>query len=94
MAVLERDGWSVLESRFSRGATLERLAGSDLGYLERRGSGDVFFARAEALLLMDDGPSDALDKRLHIVLSNSTTPGAREYAEHLERWVRAQVAKA
>ncbi len=59
----------------------------------RRSNFEVFFARAEALLLMDAGPSDALDSRLDFALSN-VMPTQRDHAERFDAWVRAQAAKA
>ena len=62
---LDRTGWPVLEAMFSRDAMMKRLHDGDLGLMKRRNFG-VFFARAEALLLMDAGPSDALESRLFV----------------------------
>jgi hypothetical protein len=69
---------------------LARVRDGDLGYMKRGNSG-VFFARAEALLLMDDGPSDALESQLRYALDN-VMPGQREHAERFDSWVRAQAA--
>lgn len=49
----------------------------------------MFFARAEALLLMDRGPSDELDESLRIALSECI-PAQKQDAVQLEEWVRAQ----
>ena len=89
---LERGGWPVLDSMLSREAMMARLHDGDLGYMKRSDSG-VYFARAEALLLMDDGPSEALESRLNYALDN-VLPRQREHAERFDAWVRAEAAKA
>ena len=91
-AQLKRAGWPLLESMFSREAIMCRLHDGDLGMMKRSSFG-VFFARAEALLLMDDGPSDALESQLDFALSN-VIPIQREHAERFDAWVRSQAAKA
>jgi hypothetical protein len=91
MAVqLDRAGWPVLERMFSsRKALMARLRDRDLGTIRSR----HLLARAEALLLMDHGPSEALETQLDHALSN-VTPTQRDYAERFDAWVRAQAAKA
>ena len=89
---LHRAGWPVLERMFSRDDMMARLHNGDLGIMKRPHSG-VFFARADALLLMEAGPSDALESRLAYALSN-VSPRQREHAERFDAWVRAQAAKA
>ncbi len=87
---LERSGWPVLDEVFAREPMMVRLREGDLGMIKRSNSG-VFFARAEALMLMDDGPSEALDSALRYALDNCL-PRQRESAEHFDRWVRAEAA--
>lgn len=58
-AQLDRASWPLLDGMFSHEAMLARLRDGELGMMKRSNAG-VFFARAEALLLMDAGPSDAL----------------------------------
>lgn len=89
---LDRAGWPVLESMFSREAMTARLQDGDLGMMRRSNFG-VFFARAEALLLMDAGPSDELEARLDYALSN-VIPRQRDHAMRFDTWVRSQAAKA
>jgi hypothetical protein len=91
-AQLDRAGWPVLERMFSRDAMMARLRDGDLGMMKRSSLG-VFFARAEALLLMDAGPSDALESQLDYALSN-VMPTQREHAELFDAWVHAEAAKA
>ncbi|PVU82035.1 hypothetical protein DDP54_02310 [Cellulomonas sp. WB94] len=88
---LDRAGWLVMEDMFSREAMMSRLREGDLGQMKRSNFG-VFFARAEALLLMDDGASDALESQLAYALSN-VIPSQRENAERFDAWVRAQAAR-
>ena len=91
---LDRDGWPVLESMFTREAMLGRVHDGDLGFIKmKRGDFGVLFACAEALLLMDDGPSDALESRLRYALDN-VMARQREHAERFDSWVRAQAASA
>lgn len=89
---LDRAGWPALERLFSRDAMMARLRGGDLGRLKRANFG-VFFARAEALMLMDAGPSAALESQLDYALRN-VIPTQREHAERFDTWVRAEAAKA
>lgn len=87
---LERAGWPVLEEMFNGDSMLARLREGDLGMMKRSNFG-VFFARAEALMLMDDGPSGALESALRYALENCM-PGQRENAERFDQWVRVEAA--
>lgn len=89
---LERAGWPILEPMFSRESMLARLRAGDLGMMKRSNFG-VFFARAEALMLMDDGPSDALESSLGYALDNVMAQ-QRDNAERFDAWVREQAARA
>lgn len=89
---LDQAGWPVLESMFSREAMMTRLREGDLGMM-KRSNFRAFFARAEALLLMDAGPSDALQSRLEDALDN-VMPTQRDHAQRFDIWVRAEAAKA
>ena len=88
---LDSAGWPVLEEMFAREAMMIRLREGDLGMMKRSNFG-VFFARAEALLLMDDGPSEALESALRYALDNCI-PRQRENAERFDQWVRAEAAR-
>jgi len=79
---LDLAGWPVLEGMFSRDAMMARLRDGDLGMMQRSNF-EVFFARAEALLLMDAGPSEALESRLDYALGN-VLPRQREHAERFD----------
>jgi hypothetical protein len=76
---------------FSRETMMAQLQNGNLGMM-RRSSFGVLFARAEALMLMDGGPSEALESRLSYALEN-VTPTQRENAERFEAWVHAQSVK-
>jgi hypothetical protein len=89
---LDGAGWLVLDAMFSREAMLARLRQGDLGMMQRADSG-VFFARAEALLLMVDGLSDALDSQLNYALTN-VMPHQIGHAEQFDSWVRSEAAQA
>lgn len=71
---------------------MARLHDGDLGTMKRPSFG-VFFARAEAPLRMDDGPTEALESRLNYALDN-VLPTQREHAERFDAWVRSEAAKA
>ena len=73
-------------------AMMARLQDGDLGMINGSNFG-VFFARAEALLLMDAGPSDELEARLDYALSN-VIPRQRDHAMRFDTWVRSQAARA
>lgn len=90
---LDRAGWPVLEQMFSRDAMVARLADGDLG-MSKRASQERFFHRAEALLAMVDGPSDALDAALARALAGvpEHDRAQRAHAERFDTWVRAQAA--
>lgn len=89
---LGQSGWPVLAELFSREVMLARVRSGDLGMSKRSNHG-VFFARAEALLLMDDGPTDALASLLDYALSN-VGPMQRGHAERFDAWVRDQAERA
>jgi len=88
---LERAGWAVLDELFARDSMVARLRRGDLGMMKRSDFG-VHFARAEALMLMDDGPSEALESALRHALDNCM-PTQRENAERFDQWVRAEAAR-
>lgn len=89
---LEHAGWPILDGFFSRDALLTKIRNQDLGWFKGE-SFDVYFARAQALLLMDAGPSDALETQLAYALDN-TMPTQPEAAAHFDGWVRSEAAKS
>lgn len=87
-AQLERQGWPVLSRLLDRDAMLDQVRRGDLGFW-RKTNVPGYFASAEALLLMDAGPSQALDEQLALVRATSTAAQA-ESADRFVRWVRQQ----
>ncbi len=89
---LRADGWPLLDRLLDRDALLaelraEALAQNDAPWFIGR------HAMAEAILICDDGPSDALDDALARHRSMST-PRTMAHTERLEAWVRARAAAA
>lgn len=85
---LEESGWGILDQLLRRDGMLDQIRRGDLGDF-RREHHAVYFARAEALLLMDLGPSAALDACLTSALEGGM-PEQRERAEQFDNWVRDQ----
>jgi hypothetical protein len=85
---LDVAGWPVIDRLLSPDGMLEQVRTGGLGHWNRSNAG-VFLARAEALLLMDGGPSPALDERLQYALENCTPP-QREHGVEFDAWVRDQ----
>jgi uncharacterized protein DUF4304 len=88
---LDRVGWPVLERMFDRTAMVERVRSRELGSI-RNSATIAFLARAEALLLMDAGPSDTLESLLAHSM-NTSPAGGRAHAERFNSWVRAQAER-
>lgn len=91
-AQLERQGWPVLNRLLERDAILDQVRQGNLGFW-RKANVPGYFATAEALLLMDAGPSPALDEQLALVRATSSATQA-ESADHFVRWVRQQAELA
>lgn len=88
---LHRSGWHVLDGMLTTEGMLEQLRRGSLGDMKRENFG-IFFARAEALLLMDKGPSDALEEMLRYAREQAM-PQQHDSAERFDAWVRAQAAR-
>ncbi|WP_307837137.1 DUF4304 domain-containing protein [Agromyces cerinus] len=80
-------GWALLDTLLSREGIMESLRRGDMGYVKRNHH-EAYFARAEALLRMDDGRSGARESSLSSALEN-VMPTQREDPE-FDEWVRAQ----
>lgn len=91
-ARLADDGWDTLDAMFSRDTMMERLLSGDLGMVQGPRA-RVLGAQGAALLLMDDGPSDALDQHLEYAVLN-ISERKHESAQRFEVWVRSQAQKA
>jgi hypothetical protein len=89
---LERDGWPILDRMLAPGGMLERIRSGDLGFMTRENFG-IIFERAEALLLMGEGPSDALASLLERAL-DGVRPDQRAHAERFNEWVLTQAQTA
>ena len=90
---MDETGWATLDSMMTRAGMLRRIESGDLGHMKRERF-DVFFARAEALLLMDEGPSDALESRLGRASGGAIPMEARDAADEFNRWVRSNAHRA
>ncbi|MFF2274562.1 DUF4304 domain-containing protein [Agromyces sp. NPDC058126] len=91
-ARLEDVGWNLLDLLLTREGIRRRLEDGNHG-LFKRASVPALFKRAEALLLMDDGPSNELDACLAYALEGAM-PGQRENSEAFDSWVRTQAEAA
>lgn len=89
---LEANGWPLLKRLLTRDGMLSQIRSGDLGDMRRTSLG-VFFAMAEALMLMDEGPSSALDEQLGFAISNGM-PTQAENARRFDEWVREQARRA
>lgn len=89
---LDAAGWPVLDRLLRPENMLEQVRTGTLGNW-KRSSHNVLFARAEALLLMDGGPSPELHERLQFALDNCI-PEQRENALEFDAWVREQANRA
>lgn len=92
VARLEVDGWPLLTRLLASDGILGQLRSGDLGDMPRASNG-VVFARAEALMLMDQGPSPALDEQLDLAI-RGVMPTQAEDARHFDNWVREQALRA
>jgi len=89
---MEEVGWAPLDAMLTRAGMLEKIRAGDLGLMKREDF-DAFFACAEALLLMDAGPSEALELCLARALEG-VVPTQRESAEEFDAWVRSESRRA
>ncbi|MDH2415261.1 DUF4304 domain-containing protein [Nocardioides sp. CER19] len=89
---LEQVGWPTLERLLDRTAMVEQVRAGDLGFAKREFHG-VFFARAEAVLLSDYGPSAELDEQLSYALEH-VIDSQRAHAMEFDDWVRKRAASA
>jgi hypothetical protein len=85
-------GWPTLTRLLNRQALLGSIRSGDLGHMKAEHF-DVFFARAEALLIAEDGPSARLDELLHRATTNAI-PTQKANAAKFAAWVRARAARS
>ncbi len=88
---LAEAGWPVLDRLLSRDEMLRQVRAGHLGWMKRDHHA-VFFARAEALLLMDGGDSGPLNDALARAL-DGVVERQKEHAERFDRWVRQQAVR-
>lgn len=89
VAALERDGWPLLTRLLDRTAFLDHLRTVGLGEIKQSYGFDTYFAKAEAILLSDDGPSTALDELLNRMTAD-LDPRIREAWLADVAWIRAR----
>lgn len=89
---LATHGWPTLKRLMDREALLDQIRCGDLGHMKAEHFG-VFFARAEALLLAENGPSARLDELLDYATATAT-PAQRDNDARFAEWVRTRAARA
>jgi hypothetical protein len=92
VAQLNEVGRPVLDRMLVDGGMLDQVRRGDLGFLTKEYHA-VSFARAEALLLMDYGPSEELEEQLRRA-REGCIPTQEEAALHFDTWVRNQSRQA
>ncbi|GAA0591250.1 hypothetical protein GCM10010174_02920 [Kutzneria viridogrisea] len=88
---LATDGWPILRQLLHREAMLDQIRCGDLGFLQADHS-PAYFARAEALLLAELGPSLQLDQALTTATQN-TAPTHQNQDRAFADWVRARTTR-
>jgi hypothetical protein len=74
------------------GGMLDKVRRGDLGFMKRPNVAGLF-AQAEALLVMNQGPSEELERSLRCALEHST-PAQKKTAVRFDEWVRGQAQTA
>ncbi len=88
---MERDGWPLLTQLLDRAAFLTHLRTVGLGEIKQAFGFDRYFAKAEAVLLSDDGPSTALDRLLDQMTAD-LDPQIRDSWLADAAWIRSRAA--
>lgn len=91
VAQLEAGGWEQMTSLLDQQAMLDQVRAGDLGFFKLPHHEHVF-ARAEALLLMEAGPSGELDAQLARA-RRGLEPSQVAAFDRFEAWVRQQAAR-
>jgi hypothetical protein len=89
VAQLARHGWPVLARLLNRKSLLDTIRSGDLGFMKAKHL-LVLFARAEALLIAEDGASGRLEELLDYTIARPT-PAQQDYSARFAAWVRARV---
>jgi Domain of unknown function (DUF4304) len=92
VAQLAEHGWPALTRLLNRQALLDSIRSGDLGHM-KAGHFNVFFARAEAVLIAENGPSARLDELLGRATTNAI-PAQQANAAKFAAWVRARAARS
>lgn len=87
---LESSGWPLLDRLLEPGQMLAQIRAGSLGHM-KGSSHRVFFARAEAVMLMDAGMSSELEECLQLALQE-VIPAQRDNALAFDAWIREQAA--
>jgi hypothetical protein len=88
---LNADGWPFLSRLLDRSAMIQQIRDGELGHVRRSFGYRGYFARAEAVLLSERGPSDELEALLTVAVDDAM-PAQREHAEAFAEWVRMRAA--
>jgi hypothetical protein len=91
VAQLAEHGWPTLVRLLDRQALIESIRSGNLGHT--KGEHEVFFARAEAVLIAEGGPSARLDELLERATANAI-PAQQANAARFAAWVRARAAQS
>lgn len=89
VASLDRDGWPRLNALLHRQKFLTQLRNDGLGEIKQENGFEAYFARAEAVLLSDEGPSLKLDALLDRMTAD-LDPKIRESWQADAEWIRAR----
>jgi hypothetical protein len=88
---LDGGGWARLDSLLEPRGLLAAVQSGDLGFVKRTSANVTLFASAEALLLMDAGPSDGLDAALEVLrLAQGRTEAETRSRGDYVSWVQTQ----
>ncbi|QKE82885.1 DUF4304 domain-containing protein [Arthrobacter sp. NEB 688] len=87
VARLDRDGWPRLNALLNRPTFLSQLRDDGLGEIKQKDGFEAYFARAEAILLSDAGPSPELDALLERMTAD-LDPKIRESWQGAADWIR------
>lgn len=85
-------GWPVLTRLLNRQALLDSIRSGDLGFRKAEHL-VMLFARAEAALIAEDGPSARLDELLHHATTNAN-PAQQANAAKFAAWARARATQS
>ncbi|RZU73576.1 uncharacterized protein DUF4304 [Micromonospora kangleipakensis] len=85
-------GWPTLKRLMDRDALLDQIRSGDLGYMKAKNF-PVFFARAEALMLAENGSNPRIEELLADATAN-VMPAQHDNAVRFAEWVRNRAARS